>query len=146
MRRQAIGLVLLTALAIPAWADDKAAEDEKLIGTWILQSVEMGPNKESLLEGGVTFVFSKGGKTTRKLKDLVDKEGTFTVAVSKEPKEIDLIGPKKEGKKQEITKAIYKIDGDTLIMAIPATEPDGERPTAFDSKRAFVYTLKRQKP
>jgi uncharacterized protein (TIGR03067 family) len=148
MLRRAIGLVMLTfALVIPTRATGQgAAPDEKLLGTWSLVSFETMGKTESLPEGQVTLIFTKDGKVTRKIKDDKDKEGTWKVATAKDPKEIDLVFAEDDGKKQETTKAIYKIDGDKLILAIPLKEPDGDRPTAFDSKQASIGTLKKQKP
>jgi hypothetical protein len=43
--RHAIGLTFLAALALPAWADDKPAEDEKLYGTWVIGSALLVPRE-----------------------------------------------------------------------------------------------------
>ena len=78
--------------------------------------------------------FVKGGKAVMKEKGKPDEIGTWKVNAGKTPKEIDLVGPKQEGKKQEFMKGLYQIDGDTLKIAFPPNGPEGDRPTYGDSK------------
>jgi hypothetical protein len=40
---------------------------------------------------------------------------------------------------------IYEIDGDKLRIAFPPQGAKGKRPTGFDSNKALIMTLKRQK-
>jgi uncharacterized protein (TIGR03067 family) len=145
--RHAIGLAFLAALAMPAWAEDKpTAEDEKLYGTWVQISVEDEKGVEPTPDGQVLLVFSKGGKITG-----MDKSGplmnlTYRVNPTRSPRDFDLIESKDGGKKQETTKGIYLIEGDILKMSFPSDRKDADRPTAFDAKKAKIWTFKRQKP
>jgi uncharacterized protein (TIGR03067 family) len=146
MRRPVIGLTFLAALALPAWADDKPpTEDEKLIGTWNVVALSFGDMKLGLPEGNSSFTFSKGGKVVAKLMGKPDTEGAYKVGLAKTPREIDITAPLEPGKKAETMKGIYQVDGDTLKMNF-AKAPEGERPTAFDSKTTRTLHLERKKP
>jgi uncharacterized protein (TIGR03067 family) len=145
MNRYALGLLAIVALAGTVAAREKADADlKKIEGAWILTGLEIQGQTVPAPEGGGTFIFGKDKKLVMKEKGKADKEGTFTMDASKNPKELDLIGPK--GKEKEIMRTIYQLDGDTLKLALSAEGPKGGRPTAFDSKKAAIMTLKRQKP
>jgi hypothetical protein len=91
MRRQMIALALLTAaLAAPAGADDKPAGDEKLVGTWVITSVDFGGKKFPKSPGPEFFVFDKGGKFTLKAKGGRNVDWTWKVMGTKNPKAIDI--------------------------------------------------------
>jgi uncharacterized protein (TIGR03067 family) len=143
--RHAIGLTFVVALALPACAQDKpAAEDEKLYGTWVVASLVVMGDTIPDFEGPTTYAFSKGGRVV--IKGRHDElSGTFKVALTKSPQEIDLIWQEKD-KAPKTTRGLYRIDGDTLLLAISPKGPEGERPTAFDSKTFGIITFKRQKP
>ena len=79
------------------------------------------------------------------MKGKPDLEGIFQVAPMKNPREIDITTPMQEGKKPETIKAIYQVDGDTFKMASSLKGPEGERPTAFDSKTSGIMILRRLK-
>jgi uncharacterized protein (TIGR03067 family) len=145
MIRYTLGLLAITVLAGVVEAAEKADADlEKIQGSWKLTSLEIDGKTIPASEGGGVFVFGKGNKLVRKQKDKADKEGTFKIDASKDPKELDLIGPK--GEEKETMRTIYQLDGDTLKLAFSAEGPKGGRPTAFDSKKAAIMILKRQKP
>jgi uncharacterized protein (TIGR03067 family) len=134
--RHAIGLTFLVALSLPAWAQDKPAEeDEKLYGTWTVTWFELCGQG---FQGSGAFIFSKGGKFTQKATGHADDGWTFMVDASRTPRKLDLIDPKGGA-----MMTIYAINGDTLKIAY---ESGGKRPTGFDSRQNMVLTLERQKP
>ncbi len=139
--RQALGLAMLTALAVPALADDKGTDDEKLVGTWEMVQVDEPLKKQTFERGDLTMCFSKGGKLTTKRKGAPEEDSTFKVSSGKSPKELDWEIPG-----GTTTKVLYRIDGDTLVMAVPRDGPRGDRPTGFTLDKAILVTYKRQKP
>ncbi len=141
--RHAIGLTFLATLALPAWAEDKAVEDEKLYGTWAVSSLEIMGQKFPLAEGLAYLVLTKGGKGIRKGEGQPDEEGTWKATAT--TKAFDWVALKQEAKVDKNMKGIYQLNGDTLILAL-TNEPGEERPTTFDSRKAAIMTLKRQKP
>jgi len=145
MIRYTLGLLAIAALVGVAAAAEKADADlEKIQGSWKLMSLEIQGKTIPAPEGGGTFIFGKDNKLVIKEKDKADKEGTFKIDASKDPKELDLIGA--TAKEKETMRTIYQLDGDTLKLAFSAEGPKGGRPTAFDSKKAAIMILKRQKP
>jgi uncharacterized protein (TIGR03067 family) len=141
--RHAIGLaILLPVLALPAWSQDKPAEDEKLYGTWVSSSALLvAPPVEAL-----TLFFSKRG-TTIKRHDLVERTGGYTTAPAegKDFRLLDLF-QMKGGKPVEDTrvKAIYRIEGDTLTLVF--FDKGKVRPASLDAKDARILIYNRPKP
>jgi uncharacterized protein (TIGR03067 family) len=125
------------------------AEDKDLAaldGTWAIVSstdngVEVMP--ERLM--GVEFVV-KAGKVSARLDGKEVSTSTITIDASRTPKHLDLIY-ESGAAKGKTTKAIYKLDGDTLTWCEAPPGVDG-RPTAFESKTGSgftLFTLQRQK-
>jgi uncharacterized protein (TIGR03067 family) len=148
MKRHAVGLALLTiVLALPVWADDKpAAEEEKLYGTWVSSSVTLKGKDAQLPFAGMMFVFSRGGRLVMKKKDQPEMVGRYKTADAKGGKDFREIGlfVLKDGEPVVSTKGIYRIEGDTLLMAFPA-DKDGPRPTELDPMQGGVLIFKRPK-
>ena len=132
----------LAALALPAWAQDKPAEDEKLYGTWELVTLQVMGKTNTVQDGPRVLTLSKGGKMTFKRKGEEMVEGTFKLTGT--PGQIDVIAPREAGQKAEINQGIYQVDGDTLKVALVRV-PGNDRPASFE--KAFeIATFKRQKP
>jgi uncharacterized protein (TIGR03067 family) len=150
MLRCVSGLIMLAVAGGVVLADAKADADlEKIQGAWDIKSLEVNGKKlPAPEEGGGAFVFSKGKKAVMKEKGQADRNGTFKIDSSKSPKELDLIGhlmgPKTD-KDTEVIPCIYQLDGDTLRIAVMAEGPKAGRPSGFDSKKAAILTLTRQK-
>lgn len=137
-------VIALLGLAVLAGADEKTDADREAIqGAWILTGLEINGNTIPAPEGGGIFVFDKDGKLVMKEKGKKDREGTYQLDASKKPRQIDLNGPK--GKDGFRMRGIYQLDGDVLRIAFAMDGPKGERPAAFDSKKAAIMILKRQK-
>ena len=99
-------------------------------------------------EGGVGITFSEDGKMTVHEGNRETKEtGTYKVDAKKNPAEIDMIPP--ADKKEPTIAGIYKIDGDTLMLAFErGNRVAATRPTKFESPEGsavMVITLKRVK-
>lgn len=136
----------LFALAIPAMADEKSdAEFKALTGKWEIVKSELGGADitEHLKE--MKFEIKGGGKYVAELGKEKD-EGAFTIDLAKKPKEMDIksTGGPNKGK---LIKAIYKLDGDELVICYELGG-DGERPTKFETKpksMQLLTTYKRKK-
>jgi uncharacterized protein (TIGR03067 family) len=146
--RKMIGLVLLAALTLPAQAQDKPAEDEKLVGSWTIVMVEQDDGKQPISSDEVVILFARGSKITMKEKGKPDMEGTFKrvpLGDGKGPNGMDVM-VKADGKDQ-VLRFLYQLDGDSLKLA---TSSGGKvRSTSFDTKQGegtVVATFKRQKP
>jgi uncharacterized protein (TIGR03067 family) len=121
-------------------AEDKAAggDQEKIQGTWVLDSGERGGKQIPDEAKGVTLTF-EGNKVKVKHGDREMTWG-FKLDASKKPKAIDV---DMNGK---IGKGIYELKGDTLKIA--HGEEGDPRPKNFESKEGSnvsVVVLKRKK-
>jgi uncharacterized protein (TIGR03067 family) len=142
MSRYVLGLMVSAVVVGSSLAEEKADADlEKLQGTWILTGLEINGDTIPAPEGAGTFIFGKDKKLVMKEKGKKDKEGTFKIDARKTPRELDLIG----AKDKEVMQTIYQLENDTLKLAFSMEGPKGARPTAFDSKKAAIMILKRQK-
>jgi uncharacterized protein (TIGR03067 family) len=159
MRLTAFAALTAALVSAPAWChakDDKAPFD----GTWKVTKLEFPPD---LAEEGKAIteqvtkhvtVTVKGDAATGKHAEKAEElKGTFKVAADKIPKEIDFTAAPREGsgRKPEMVKGIYKMDGDTLVIAVAIGE-NVPRPTEFKpsgTKAAMggviILHLKKQK-
>ncbi len=118
-----IGLALLTvALVVPNWAAGQgAAEDEKLYGTWVIQSVEIMGSRTC-----------PGGAWQGKIVDHERERQTgqgWSLQGGHDEKRRTIDWPKGGGQTQDTMKAIYQVDGDTLKVAFSLKGPDSDRAT-----------------
>jgi uncharacterized protein (TIGR03067 family) len=144
MNRFVLGLLAVAVLGGMAPAEEKADADlEKLQGAWVLHALEIDGKTIPAPDGAGTFIFGKDKKLVLKETGKKDKDGTYKMDAGKDPKELDLIGSK--DKENEVMQTIYQLDGDTLKLAYSVEGAKGKRPTAFDSKKAAIMILKRQK-
>jgi len=120
-------------------ADDDV---EKLQGTWILDSVEtkgeaLPKNKitrNTIVIAGERFAVMNDGKAQR--------EVTFKIDASKNPKWIDQIFPGQDG--QPVTRpGLYELNGDTLRLVFDRSRPLELKSTADSNLNITVY--KREK-
>lgn len=122
---------------------DPADEVKKFTGTWKGYVVDgkgekpnQGPVKLEITVKGDTITAVQQGS-----KDL--GEGTFTLKLLKDQKQIDAVRSKNPGKGQTFL-GIYSLEGDTLKWCV--TTRKKERPTEFITKTGqFLLILKRDK-
>jgi uncharacterized protein (TIGR03067 family) len=147
MLRQAPFLAILTLLlVVSARADEKTdAELKALAGTWKVEKAELGGKDTTAILKDLKLTVDASGKYTVEIGK-EKEEGTFTVDLSKTPKQMDLTS--KDGpNKGKMIKAIYKLDGDTLVACYDLNTEKGARPEKFESKddNQFLVTYKREK-
>jgi uncharacterized protein (TIGR03067 family) len=144
--RYAIGLTFLAALALPAWAQDKPGGDDKLVGTWSLNSLVKPAETRVFPADSRSVTLEKDGKAIWREKGKPDAVGTWKADASRTPKELDMTVTRDAGKGPETLKAVYMVDGDKLQLAYSLEGWGKERPKAFEPKAAYVMSLQRQKP
>lgn len=154
MRREVLALVALLALAAwrgPAAADDGRAaetgettEADQLQGSWAVVSVEIeGKKKKVFSDQEETLTFDRG-KMTHKM-GFTSNTSTYKTDNAKRLRELDLIAPKHDDPKViKTTRAIYRIDGDTLKIAYSFTYLGRDRPNAFEGPDVYAIILKRK--
>ena len=110
-----LALFALVGVLVPAVADDKADADLKaMVGKWDIVKAELGGKDVTEHLKAMKFEIAEGGKYTAELGTEKDV-GTFTVDVAKAPKAMDIKatgGPDKD----KLIKAIYKLDGDAMVV------------------------------
>jgi RNA polymerase sigma-70 factor (ECF subfamily) len=120
--------------------DQAPKDEEKILGTWALESGEDGGQKapeERIKEAKA--IFAADGKMTAKLGER-EQEFTYLLDPSKNPKEFSVTDDK-----GRTVLGIYKLDGDTLTVCFAR---GGDRPTEFASKEGttvVLEVLKREK-
>lgn len=118
---------------LPAQEDAVKKEKAKLVGVWVVESVEfMGKKAQSSKGDQFTFTAEKLTITNQVKEDVQ----SYDLNPSKKPKEIDF----KSG--NMVFPGIYEMEGDRLRMCIST---NGNRPTAFDSKQGLLSHLIRSK-
>lgn len=150
-----IGAALFVAFLIAADKPEDAVkkEQEKLKGTWVVESLQVGDEKIDGIKGS-TIRFD-GDKIFTKAPGEKEREGSYKIDPIKSPKEIDLL-PRADEKEKITQRGIYTLDGDTLtIVEGTFTQTidkngkviieEGKRPTKFDPKLGGLMVLKREK-
>jgi len=141
----AVGVTVVSArlaLADKPTATGKEADrknEETIVGTWTVVSVEHGGHDEEVKQA--RMIFTADGKVTLTAPGKGEKGGTYKLDRAKKPKELTISTD--EG---GTIKGIYKLDGDDLTIC--ASDKDGERPTEFATKEgsdATLLVLKREK-
>jgi uncharacterized protein (TIGR03067 family) len=130
-----------------AAADDAAKEKEKLKGLW--QAVSMEANGQQAPADQVKrFQVRFKGDRVVFSPEADNREHTFEVDPSAKPKAMDLIPGDGQAKGKKLAIAIYKFDGDKLIICIDKEAQTGKRPTQFEtagSDGLVLITLDRVK-
>lgn len=126
--------------------DDPVADEYKaLVGKYKVEQVLLGGQDitEHLKE--MKFEIRDGGKYTAQVGELKD-DATFTTDPTKKPKEMT-VKPNQGPNKGQTVKAIYKLEGDTLIMCYDHDKAEN-RQTKFESPEktsVLLITYKRDK-
>ena len=142
-------LTLSVFLAAPATGDDKpdaAADLKAMIGKWQITKAELGGKDLTEHLKTMKFEITAGGKYTAELGEEKDV-GTFTVDVAKTPRAMDIKPTGGPGKGKTV-KAIYKFDGDALIICYDHNFDAVKHPEKFESKEGttlLLITYQRQK-
>jgi uncharacterized protein (TIGR03067 family) len=132
-------LALAVLVAAPGAKDPPKKDHPSLIGEWVAESaVEKGRPRQP--PPGTTWAFTADGKSVLTLGGRDPAEGTYTADAGKSPAELDVSA----GPTGKPLKAIFKVEGDTLTVAL--VDGAGDRPAAFESpagSRVIVMVLKR---
>jgi uncharacterized protein (TIGR03067 family) len=133
-----LALALVTAAPGPK---ERKADPNPLLGEWTAESaVEKGRPRQP--PKGTTWMFTADGKSVLTLGGRDPAEGTFTADRGKSPAELDVSA----GPNGKPLKAIFKVEGDTLTVAL--IDGDGDRPAAFESpagSKVILMVFKRVK-
>jgi uncharacterized protein (TIGR03067 family) len=129
-------MVVVAGMLLAADEPDDAVkkEQKKLEGTWMPLSQESkGEREEKDKLKKHALVFERDKLTIK--DEAKSREHTFKIDPAKTPKTIDIND--KTG--DAVGLGIYKLDGDTLTMAI--AKPNSERPTEFTTKKDSSYVV-----
>ncbi len=147
MTRTMSAVLVLSLLAcVGSEAGDKGVkgDEKRILGTWALVSMEKGGKKapdEETKDAQLTF--GPDGKLTIQHKGKA-MEGTYKLMPDKKPRQMDVT--LKEGGKEELHKAIYLLEKDSLKIC--GAETGEARPTEFATKegeKTLLLVLKRVK-
>jgi uncharacterized protein (TIGR03067 family) len=135
----------MLTLTIGADPLDKAAQKElkALEGEWVVQRIETKDGKHEPGDGEPISLTIKGTKWTF---GTVQEGEVVALDASANPKLLDFKSVRK-GREDKVNEAIYKVDGDTLIICIYQGK-DKKRPTSLDKPTegdTVLWTLKRSK-
>lgn len=143
-----VSLSLVVATVEEPKLSDEAKKDlKKLEGKWkAVKAVTNGNEETPMMDGNDVIIEFKGHKLL-----LNDKEVMEVAALdpSTDPKILDIKALADMGglRKDTVLEAIYKLDGDTLMLAVHIGETK-KRPDKFESPKdsgVVVVTLKREK-
>ncbi len=157
MVRPSLAVLVVANVALagePAADDAVRREQEKLIGTWKVVSVEMGGQKfpDQAIQD-FRFIFT-ADTLTRKRGEKAESGSGYRLDPSKSPKWIDMTGVT-DGKPQSVP-AIYALNGDCLTLCFRADykKPEGKpggvfpRPAKLEAGKdsgQVLMVLKREK-
>lgn len=138
-------LVLLGS--VPAGAQDDAAKNDlKLLqGEWVMAALEVNGLDVPANKLTGTVLTIKDDRYIVKVKDKLVTTAIMELNAMKNPKELNMT-PQDGDKKDQIQKAIYKIEGDRFKMA-RGLNPEQERPNQFATwpdTNYFVVTWKKK--
>jgi uncharacterized protein (TIGR03067 family) len=141
-------LSLVVATADPPKLSEAAEKDlKKLEGKWkAVMAVTNGVEETPTMDGNDVIIEFKGRKLLMNDKELME---VVALDPSTDPKIIDIKALMEMGqlRKDAVLEAIYKLDGDTLMMAVHVGEAK-KRPDKFESPKdsnVVFITLKREK-
>ena len=135
-------LTFLALVAPAAAADDKAdkakADEYKALKSgWKIEKATLAGNDAMGILKDLDFTIHDDGKYTAKHGEQKD-EGAFTVDLATTPKSM-VIKPTGGPGKDKVLKAIYKLDGDSLVICY---DMDGkETPKKFESTAENKFLL-----
>lgn len=151
-----LAVIVLFALAAPTdppkpkakeLPDEAKKELKKLEGKWrLVKAVDSTREAEAKESEAIDFVF-RGTELTMSNGDKMETIRVTAIDGSTDPKCIDFTETRKD-KTERTLEGCYKIDGDTLQIALAITKEGKNRPTSFDKPtepRTVIWTFKRIK-
>lgn len=123
---RALSLIALLGLISPLTADPKKelTDQEQFQGEWVMVGLEVREESVPAAKlAGTTLVIKKDKYTTVVKKK--EYPVTFTLDPKQDPKHIDMMIPDDSGTPR-LSKGIYKIEGDKLIVCPRPTRAAGE--------------------
>lgn len=141
----ALTAILVSAASAPADDKDAAADLKALVGKWTIEKSELGGKDITEVLKVLQFEIMPGGKYVAKHGESKD-EGTFTVDPGKKPKRMDIKTGETGPSKGKTMKAVYKLDGDELVICYQFG--GGDYPAKFESPagtQLLLTTYKRKK-
>jgi uncharacterized protein (TIGR03067 family) len=135
--------VILAFVAVHASGDDKsdpaaAKEMKALAGSWKVVKAQLGGADITDQLKKLTFEVAEDGKYTAS-HDQEKDEGAFTVDLKKRPK-VMAMKPTGGPLKDKDVKAIYRLDGDTLLVCFDHENPE-TAPAKFESRPGTTLLL-----
>jgi uncharacterized protein (TIGR03067 family) len=121
-------------------------ELKKLEGKWRLVKAANGDREAEAKEcESIHFLF-KGAELTMVSGDKMETIRVTAIDATTDPKCIDLTETRRD-KTERTVEGIFKLDGDTLQLALSLPKEGKNRPTGFEKpgERTMVWTLKRVK-
>jgi uncharacterized protein (TIGR03067 family) len=134
---------LSISLAAPALKDPPKGDPPSIIGEWELTEWLDGGTVREFVAGAMVEFLPKGRRIWR--EGGTAEERSYKLIEKTSPFAIDLIRPS-GGPQEALFRAIYKIEGDTLVICV--AQQGGERPTTFASSpdvNHMLMTYKRLK-
>lgn len=122
---------VLATLAVANAQPGATADLKAMVGKWALVKGELGGKDVTEHLKALDFRIEAGGKYTATVGKMVD-EGVFTVDPTKTPRHMDIKTGKGGPSAGATLNAIYKIDGDALVICYQFG--GGDRPAAFRSE------------
>src|SRR5438094_355778 len=144
-----VAIVLLLAFAPSAWTGDKddlAKKDFKLLqGAWTMAALEVNGKDVPLAKLENTVLTIKDDVYTITIKDKTVARCKLVLDPKQDPKHLDMIFLE-GGKKDDLHKAVYRIDGDKLQIC-RGLNAEQARPNQFATwpdTNYFVVTWRRK--
>jgi uncharacterized protein (TIGR03067 family) len=136
-------VLVLAAIAVPAVAADDTDDKQALQGTWKPNEAVLGDNKIDMMLLEMAALVIEGDQYTITIRDKMEK-GTLSVDPKKMPKTMDIF-PTQGDNNGKTFLAIYKVEGDSLIVCYSLDQVS--RPEDFepDSNTLLVVKYQRMK-
>jgi uncharacterized protein (TIGR03067 family) len=152
-------LAALTALSVavatadpPKLSADAQKELKSLEGKWKVVKGASSKGEEELDPNKLeVFLVFKGAELTMEAPktEKTEKLKISALDPTTDPKCIDFLEPLSGGRGERTIEAVFKIDGDTLLLAMHTPRDNNkQRPTGFDKPtdpRTVVWTMQRVK-
>lgn len=135
-------LALAVAVGAPP-AKDPPKPEAALVGEWVAEKVLVGGSDvlPALSKDGIRLAFDAAGKATMAEGKKKSTAFTYKLDAKADPPKIDLTPA--AGARDAPYYGVFKVDGDTLTLAMTDTEAD--RPAKVEGFKGQVWVLRRAK-